>query len=114
MVYYVSHYLWKLAENTGWQDPLSFLRLFRYITVRSAGAAITALVLSLWLGPRVIAWLKALKFGQHYKDKAEETGDIKTRLLSKTGTPTMGGILIVTALNVSTLLWAQWNTLIEL
>ncbi|HWH68031.1 MAG TPA: phospho-N-acetylmuramoyl-pentapeptide-transferase, partial [Candidatus Sulfotelmatobacter sp.] len=93
---------------------LSALRLFRYITVRSAGAALTALVLSLWLGPRVIAWLKQLKFGQEYKDKAESASEMKARLLSKKGTPTMGGILIVLALNFTTLLWAQWNTLVEL
>src|SRR6185295_6314752 len=97
-----------------WSDRLSFLRLFKYITFRSAGAAITALLLSLWLGPRVIAWLKELKFGQEYKDKAEEVGDIQTRFLKKTGTPTMGGILIVMVLNLTTLLWAQWNTLIGL
>jgi phospho-N-acetylmuramoyl-pentapeptide-transferase len=113
MVYYVSHYLWKLAENTGWQDPLSFLRLFRYITVRSAGAAITALVLSWWLGPKVIGWLRRVKFGQQYADKAEEVG-LATRTGSKRGTPTMGGILIVTIMDLTALLWAQWNTLIQL
>ena len=55
---------------------LSFLRLFRYITVRSAGAAITALFLSWWFGPKIIHWLKTLKFGQDYKDKAEEAGGL--------------------------------------
>jgi phospho-N-acetylmuramoyl-pentapeptide-transferase len=72
------------------------------------------LVLSLFLGPRVIAWLKRIKFGQEYSDKAEAAGDLKARLLSKKGTPTMGGILIVVALNLTTLIWAQWNTFIEL
>jgi phospho-N-acetylmuramoyl-pentapeptide-transferase len=62
----------------------------------------------------VIAWLKRLKFGQEYADKAEAGGSLAARLLSKKGTPTMGGILIVLALNVTTLLWAQWNTLIQL
>ena len=88
--------------------------MFRYITFRSAGAAITALVLSWWLGPRVIAWLKRLKFGQEYADKAEEAGGMAARVLSKKGTPTMGGILIVVVLNLTTLLWAQWNTLVQL
>ena len=74
----------------------------------------TALVLSWWLGPRVIAWLKQLKFGQEYADKAEAEGGMAARLLSKKGTPTMGGILIVVALNLTTLLWAQWNTLVQL
>jgi phospho-N-acetylmuramoyl-pentapeptide-transferase len=82
--------------------------------VRSAGAAVTALFLSLFLGPRVIRWLKQLKFGQEYADKAESAGEMKARLLSKKGTPTMGGILICAALSVTTLLWAQWTTFIEL
>src|SRR5215510_15659105 len=105
MVYYLSHYFWKLAEHTEWHDTFSFLRLFSYITVRAAGAAITALVLSWWLGPHVIAWLKRLKFGQEYVDRAQEAGDLKARILSKKGTPTMGGLLIVMVLNITTLLW---------
>jgi len=114
MLFYLSQSLLEAAAGTQWAERLSALRLFRYITVRSAGAAITALVLSLWLGPKVIAWLRQLKFGQEYKDKAEAAGVIQARLLSKHGTPTMGGILIVLALNLTTLLWAQWNTLVEL
>jgi phospho-N-acetylmuramoyl-pentapeptide-transferase len=114
MVYYLSQYLLTLSAGTEWADRLSALRLFRYITFRSAGAALTALVLSWWLGPRVIAWLKQLKFGQEYADKAEAGGGLAARILSKKGTPTMGGILIVVALNLTTLLWAQWNTLVQL
>ncbi|HWX20025.1 MAG TPA: phospho-N-acetylmuramoyl-pentapeptide-transferase [Candidatus Binatia bacterium] len=114
MLYYLSQQLLKWSAGTGWARHLSPLRLFTYITFRSAGAAVTALVLSLWLGPKVIAWLKQLKFGQEYADKAESASDLKARLLSKRGTPTMGGILIVLALNFTTLLWAQWNPLIEL
>ncbi len=114
MFYYLSQWLLKSAAGTDWAGRLSPLRLFTYITVRSAGAAVTALLLSLWLGPKVIGWLKQLKFGQEYSDVAEQTGDLKTRLLSKKGTPTMGGILIILTLNASTLLWAQWNTLIQL
>ena len=103
-----------LSVDTAWDDQLSSLRLFRYITFRSAGAAVTALLLSWWLGPRVIHWLKELKFGQEYLDKAETAGGMTARVLSKKGTPTMGGVLIVTVLNVTTLLWAQWNTLVQL
>jgi len=114
MVYYLSVQLQNWAAGTVWADRLSALRLFHYITVRSAGAALTALALSLWLGPRVIAWLKRIKFGQEYADKAETAGDLKARLLSKKGTPTMGGILIILALNFTTLIWAQMNTLVEL
>jgi len=114
MLYYLSQQLLEWSAGTVWAEVLSPLRLFRYITVRSAGAALTALVISWWLGARVIAWLKRLKFGQEYSDKAEAAGSLAARLFSKKGTPTMGGILIVLALNVTTLLWAQWNTLVQL
>ncbi|HKQ37062.1 MAG TPA: phospho-N-acetylmuramoyl-pentapeptide-transferase [Verrucomicrobiae bacterium] len=109
MIYYVTQYVLQLAQGTALQDPLSFLRLFRYTTVRAAGAAITALLLSWWLGPRIISWLRHLKFGQHYEDKAEQAG--ANRVISKLGTPTMGGILIVAVMDSTALLWAQWNTL---
>jgi phospho-N-acetylmuramoyl-pentapeptide-transferase len=114
MIFYLSQYLLKLSEDTTWQDDVSFLRLFRYISFRSAGALITALLLGWWLGPKVIAWLKHLKFGQHYEDKAEEVGKIETRVISKKGTPTMGGILIVGVMDVTALLWAQWSTMVAL
>ncbi len=114
MLYYLSLSLLERCEGTQWEATLSGLRVFRYITFRSAGAAMTALLLSLWLGPRMIVWLKELKFGQHYKDKAEETGNLKARVLDKKGTPTMGGLLVVLVLDLSTLLWAQWNSLIIL
>ncbi len=114
MLYYLSQRLLEWSAGTVWAESLSPLRLFGYITFRSAGAALTALALSWWLGNRTIAWLKRLKFGQDYPDKAESAGSLAARLLSKKGTPTMGGILIVLALNLTTLLWAQWNPLVEL
>ena len=114
MFYYLSQWLLDWSTGTVWAERLSALRLFRYITFRSAGAAITALTLSWWLGPKVITWLKQLKFGQDYVDRAEEAGGLAARVLSKKGTPTMGGILIIMVLNLTTLLWAQWNTLIQL
>jgi len=114
MFYYLSQWLLDCSAGTAWADTVSPLRLFRYITFRSAGAAITALILSWWLGPRVITWLKHFKFDQEYTDKAEETGGLATRMLSKKGTPTMGGLLIITVLTLTTMLWAQWNTLIQL
>ncbi len=104
----------ELSADTAWESRLSSLRLFGYISFRCAGAAVTALLLSWWLGPRVIVWLKELKFGQDYLDKAETAGGMAARLLSKKGTPTMGGVLIITVLNLTTLLWAQWNTLVQL
>lgn len=95
------------SHGTVWENRLSWLRLFHYITVRSAGAAVTALILSWWFGPRIIFWLKQLKFGQDYQDKAEEAGGLAARILSKKGTPTMGGILIVTILFLTTVLWTD-------
>ena len=69
MFYYLSQWLLDQTQGTPWETRLSFLRLFRYITVRSAGAAVTALTLSWWLGPKIIRWLKQLKFGQDYADR---------------------------------------------
>src|SRR6202142_3484596 len=114
MLFYLSQQILDWSHGTVWESRLSFLRLFRYITVRSAGAAVTALVLSWWLGPKIIRWLKRLKFGQEYSDKAEEAGGLAARVLSKKGTPTMGGLLIVLALLISTMLWTQWNAQVEL
>ncbi len=114
MFYYFSQYLLDHAAGTAWAEWLSPLRVFRYITFRSAGAAVTALLLSLWLGPRVIRWLKELKFEQNYTDKAEEGGGLAARVLSKKNVPTMGGVLIVMVLDLTALLWAQWNALVLL
>ena len=114
MIYYLSQQLVDWAHGTGWESQTSALRLFRYITVRCAGAAITSLLLSWWLGPKIIRWLKRLKFGQEYSDRAEEAGGLAARVLSKKGTPTMGGVLIVMVLVFSTMLWTQWNALVEL
>ena len=114
MLYYLCQLILEGAAETAWAGTVSPLRVFQYITFRSAGAAITALLLSLWLGPRVIAWLKRLKFGQHYADRAEEAGGLTSRLLSKKGTPTMGGILIVLVIDLTALLWARWNALVVL
>ena len=114
MLYYLSQQILAATQGSDWESRLSFLRLFRYISVRSAGAAVTALLLSWWLGPRIILWLKDLKFGQEYADKAEEAGLAQLRA-NKKGTPTMGGILIVLAMLLSTLLWAQvLNAQVEL
>jgi len=77
--------------------------LFRYLTFRSGGAVMTALFIALLLGPRVIAWLRSKqKEGQPIRlDGPEE------HLLTKKGTPTMGGTLILLAMGISTLLWAD-------
>ena len=112
MLYLLSQQILDWAHGSEWESRLAFLRLFKYITVRSAGAAITSLVLCWWLGPGVIRWLKAQRFGQEYADKAQEAG--VQHVVDKKGTPTMGGILIVLSLVLSTMLWAQWNAQVEL
>ena len=112
MLYLLSQQILDWAHGSEWESRLAFLRLFKYITVRSAGAAVTSLLLCWWLGPKIIRWLKDLKFGQEYADKAEESG--VRHVVDKRGTPTMGGILIVLSLVISTMLWAQWNAQVEL
>ncbi|HEX9019882.1 MAG TPA: phospho-N-acetylmuramoyl-pentapeptide-transferase [Nitrospirota bacterium] len=82
-------------------DKISGLNVFRYITFRSAGAVLTALILTFVLGPSMIAWLRRLKVGQQVRDDGPQTH------LSKKGTPTMGGLLIIAALVTSALLWSD-------
>ncbi len=84
-------------------DDFLFFNLFRYLTFRSGGAVITALVLSFILGPKIISWLKSKQGeGQPIREDGPEG-----HLLTKKGTPTMGGFLILIAITVSTLLWAD-------
>ncbi len=114
MLYYLSIFVTENSLGTPWEGLGSVFNIFRYVTFRAAGAAVTALLLSLWWGPGFIGWLKNLKFGQEYADRAEESGDLKARVLSKKGTPTMGGVMLVLIMDLSALLWAQWNTLVQL
>ncbi|MBX3733851.1 MAG: phospho-N-acetylmuramoyl-pentapeptide-transferase [Verrucomicrobiae bacterium] len=92
--------------------PYAPWTVFKYVTFRSAGAAITALLLSLYLGPRMIGWLQRRGFCQRYRPKHVSSKADATAAgadLAKRGTPSMGGILIVLVLDLSVLLWAQWN-----
>lgn len=83
----------------------SFLNVFRYITFRSAWAGITALALSLLIAPHLIRFLKKLEIGEKIRD------DGPKHHLNKAGTPTMGGLLILFAFIISTLLWANLNNI---
>ena len=82
-------------------DDYKILNLFRYITFRTGGATITALILSLMFGERFIRWLK--------KNQAEgqpiRVDGPEKHILTKTGTPTMGGLLILASFILSTLIW---------
>jgi phospho-N-acetylmuramoyl-pentapeptide-transferase len=75
------------------------LNVFRYITVRTALASLTALFLSLALGPWMIRRLRAMQIGQYIREEGPQHHQVKA------GTPTMGGLLIITAIIVPTLLW---------
>jgi phospho-N-acetylmuramoyl-pentapeptide-transferase len=75
--------------------------LARFLTFRAAAAAITALVIAFWLGPRVIRKLRELQIGEAAKVEAPKTH------LAKAGTPTMGGLIVLGAVLVPTLLWAN-------
>jgi phospho-N-acetylmuramoyl-pentapeptide-transferase len=83
------------------QRYMSPLNVFRYITVRTAVASLTALFLSLVLGPWVVRRLREMQIGQYIREEGPERHQMKA------GTPTMGGILIVIAIVIPTLLWAN-------
>ncbi len=82
---------------------LTPLNVFRYVTFRTAGAFLTALLLGLLLGPLLIRKLEAMKARQVIRDDGPRSH------LQKAGTPTMGGVLILLAVLAATLLWAQLN-----
>jgi phospho-N-acetylmuramoyl-pentapeptide-transferase len=91
------HFLYPLHDIHG----LGFLNVFRYLTFRSAYAAITALLVSFLVGPHLVHWLREVRYGQ--KIRAEGP----TSHQGKAGTPTMGGLLILLAIVLPTLLWAD-------
>ena len=83
-------------------DDFSPLNLFRYITFRTGGAIMTALIISFIFGPAIISWLKLQQGGA-----SNIREDVPEGHLKKAGTPTMGGFLILLAISLSTLLWAD-------
>ena len=84
-------------------DDFGALRLFQFITFRTGGAMLTALVISLLLGSRIIAWLRSMQgAGQPIRADGPEH-----HIVTKAGTPTMGGVLILLAVTITTLLWAD-------
>jgi len=85
----------------GLSPEFGSFRVFQYLTFRAVMAALTALLMGLVAGPFVIRRLTELKIGQPIRDYAMQTH------LSKSGTPTMGGVLILFCIAVSTLLWAD-------
>ena len=75
--------------------------VLRYLTVRTLGGTVTALLISILLGPAIINLLKSMQFEQHVRTDGPESH------YKKSGTPTMGGLLILSSLVISTLLWAD-------
>jgi phospho-N-acetylmuramoyl-pentapeptide-transferase len=94
-----------LISLAQWLQTLSpefgFFRVFQYLTFRAVMGALTALVIGLFAGPAVIRQLTALKIGQPIRGYAMQSH------LSKSGTPTMGGVLILLSIVIATLLWAD-------
>ena len=94
-----------LLSLAQWLQTLSpefgFFRVFQYLTFRAVMAAMTALLIGLAAGPLVIRRLRELKMGQPIRSYGMETH------LSKSGTPTMGGVLILLSIAISTLLWSD-------
>jgi phospho-N-acetylmuramoyl-pentapeptide-transferase len=88
--------LYPLAEQ------IHFFNLFKYITFRTAGATLTALIIGFLIGPKIISYLKKIQ-GKGQPIRAEGPKSHH----SKTGTPTMGGLIILISLTCSTLLWAD-------
>ncbi|WP_261816646.1 phospho-N-acetylmuramoyl-pentapeptide-transferase [Vibrio gallicus] len=83
------------------QPYFSFFRLFDYLSFRSIMSILTALGLSLWIGPKLIARLQMMQIGQIVRHDGPESH------LSKHGTPTMGGVMILAAITITVLLWAD-------
>jgi phospho-N-acetylmuramoyl-pentapeptide-transferase len=97
MLYSLTQWLQSVYPDWG------FLRVFQYITFRAVMAAMTALLIGLAAGPAVIRRLSALKIGQPIRGYAMQSH------LAKSGTPTMGGVLILLSIAISTLLWFDWS-----
>ncbi len=100
MLYYLIG-LWTTGGNDA--GPGELAGLFRSIMFRSAGASLTAFVLSVWLGPRVIGWL-----GRRWRERIGGDSDrLATMHAKKQDTPTMGGVFVLAAVGGATIVWAN-------
>lgn len=92
--------LYNLLSPLG--DNIQFFNLFRYLTFRTGGATLTSLIICFLMGPSLIAWLRRKQTeGQPIREDGPETH------FKKRGTPTMGGLMILLSVTISTLLWAD-------
>lgn len=85
------------------QDEFSFLRIFQYITFRSAYAVVTSLIIAFIFTPYIIRWLQRLKFGENIREDGPQSH------MTKLGTPTMGGVAILLPMFISSLVWANFS-----
>lgn len=83
------------------------ISVFQFITFRSACAGITGFLICWWFGPRVIAWLRAKKIGE--RTEKTDSAQLAAMHQGKSGTPTMGGILILLGWFASLALWGRWD-----
>lgn len=88
-------------------EVYSPIRVFKYITVRSGGAAVIALIVSMVIGPYMIRWLYRLRIGQEIRK--DECPPLHLIHKNKQGTPTIGGLLIIASVTISTLVFARWD-----
>jgi phospho-N-acetylmuramoyl-pentapeptide-transferase len=107
MLYYFLYQLLFREYGAGASDSYLFkgLNVFQYVTFRTAWATITALLITLFFGKPVIRKLAELKFGQEIREEGPASHQ------EKRGTPTMGGILIIGSVFISTILWARLDNL---
>ena len=98
MLLSLSH--WLMQE---FPEQLGFLRVFQYLTFRAVLAAMTSLLIGLAFGPWVIRRLTEMKIGQPIREYGVQAH------LGKRGTPTMGGVLVLIGIGISTLLWFDWS-----
>ena len=107
MIYYIFYQL--IYERGGGMAAQSYfikaLNVFQYVTFRTAYATVTALLISLVFGNRVIQKLRELNVGQQIREEGPQAH------MAKRGTPTMGGVLIIGSVLISTLLWARLSSL---
>ena len=96
----MSYLLWEYFGSS-----VAGMSLFRYITVRTAGAAVCAFVLMIVLGPRFVEWLKRLQFDQQIRDDGPESHK------KKSGTPTMGGLLIFFSFFIASVLFGNLSNM---
>ncbi|MGB8507082.1 MAG: phospho-N-acetylmuramoyl-pentapeptide-transferase [Pyrinomonadaceae bacterium] len=107
MIYYILYeWLFKSLSAGGTESVfVKALNVFQYVTFRTAYATVTALLISLIFGGRVISALRNLNIGQQIRDEGPQAHQ------AKRGTPTMGGVLIIGSVLISTLLWARLSSL---